>query len=206
MEGNVSSSWSRNLNLLFLFFSFHRSVQSTPLKSPHTIHTMKGAAKKKTTKNVDPALAKRRGAKCHFVGEQWDFLAAAAPSFGIAKDHKTQGAFYRMMGRKFVVEWGLPKISAGDEDEDDEDDDDDDEEDDATTTTTADSAQIIDPDNAIDPALRGTTSEAAADASSKEFNAFVKVNSLILCFPLLLIVRTFRKLASSIGTILEGQH
>lgn len=125
------------------------------------------APKNKANKNVEPVAVKRRGAKCHFVGEQWDFLAAEASQFRLAKDNGTQGKFYKMVGRGFVRKW-VPKFSSDGEDEDEDD----------PATAAVDNTQIADTNNDIDPTLRGTTSEAVANESSDEFNVFAKVNTL----------------------------
>lgn len=136
--------------------------------------TKAGAATKKNSPNAEPAVGKRRGARCHFAGDQWDFLAGKSPQFYLAKDNKTQGAFYKMAGREFVCQWGIPKIVAGEDDEDEDEED--------RIDAAIDNALIAAAADNIDPALRGTASEVQANESSKDFNAFVKVNTSLLLY------------------------
>ncbi|KZP29558.1 hypothetical protein FIBSPDRAFT_946818 [Athelia psychrophila] len=79
------------------------------------------SAPKKKNRDVEPAATKYRGAKCHFVGEQWDFLATKSPQFLLAQDSRAQEPFYKMMGHNFVNKWGLPKFAAGEDEDNDED-------------------------------------------------------------------------------------
>lgn len=149
--------------------------------------TKSGASRRKNKKNEESAVVKRRGAKCHFVGEQWTFLSDAAPQFHLAVDNGTQGFFYKLMGRRFIRTWGWGNVQVpvGD---DGDDDDDANAANDNTKIAAAHNANIVD-DSVIDPALRGTRSEAVANESSEEFEAFARVSALSLPCRLLLTYR-----------------
>lgn len=164
--------------------------------------TRPGASSAKTKKKEEQVVVKRRGAKCHFVGEQWDFLAGGAPQFRIAVDNGTQGLFYKMMGRRFIRKWGWNNVQVPAGEDDDEADDDPNAAADNAKIAAADNANIVE-DNSIDPALRGTTSEAVANESSEEFNAFARVSIPLLLYrpPLIYPCRNW---ASSTATISEG--
>lgn len=119
-----------------------------------------------TNKTVVPVAAKCCGTKCHFIGEQWEFLASKGPQFQVAVDNGTQGSFYKMMVHNFINKWGMAKIPTAGGDKDD------------PTAAAADNAKIAEAN--IDPVLQGTTSEAVVNESSEQFNKFARVNTLLL--------------------------
>lgn len=67
----------------------------------------------------------------------------------------------------------------------------------------ANNANIVE-GNYIHPMLRETTSEAVANRSSEEFNAFVRVSITLLLYRLPLIYQLCRNWASSTATISES--